>query len=329
MTIGRATPDPIPLLVVAGSWGAGKTTVIAHCLADPAFARSAVLCNEAGATAIDVQLLAGGTAVLRTLEGCACCVARDRLPVALGETLSSRGRLPIAIERVFLELAPTADLPRVLEALAGDESIAERFALHGVLGVIDATRGLAALEDALERQRVEAADALLVVKAEEARADELAALRRALARANPQARILEMEEFEANPRSAWDAVDGAPGRELRRIEAAMAAVGDPAPDHAARVVAIDVARPVELSGFCMRLAVFLDAHRGRVVRVKGLIPIEGRQGPGVIQAVGDRLHPVRTLREWPDPSARGVLVVAGEDFEEAAVRGAVLGKAPR
>jgi hypothetical protein len=38
---------------------------------------------------------------------------------------------------------------------------------------------------------------------------------------------------------------------------------------------------------------------------------------------------VRTLREWPGAGVRGVLVVAGEGLEEAALRAALLEKAPR
>jgi G3E family GTPase len=82
-------------------------------------------------------------------------------------------------------------------------------------------------------------------------------------------------------------------------------------------------RDVELSGYCVRLASFLEAHGDAVLRVKGLVGVRGRRGPAVIQAVRGRLHPVRTLKAWPPEAAPGALVIVARGLEAATVRAAL------
>jgi G3E family GTPase len=109
---------------------------------------------------------------------------------------------------------------------------------------------------------------------------------------------------------------------VRRLEAALAAGGDaegPGRDVRVHTVALDA--PVELSGFCVRLAGWLQANEGAVLRVKGLVAVRGRQGPAVIQAVGASLQPVRTLKDWPPGASPGALVVIGRGLDAAQLSG--------
>jgi G3E family GTPase len=194
----------------------------------------------------------------------------------------------------------------------------ERFPLHGLATVVDAGEGVHALDEPESRARVAAADLLVLSKIDfvgEVEAERLAA---ALSRINPHAEVVRAE---GEARDAWAAAASSPGRELRRIEAALDA-GD-AHDAGIRAHTVRFDAPLELSGFCMRLASFLHANADRVLRVKGLVAIRGRHGPAVIQAVGPSLQPVRTLKEWPAGSAPGALVVIGRGLDAESLAAAL------
>jgi G3E family GTPase len=130
----------------------------------------------------------------------------------------------------------------------------------------------------------------------------------------------DVEIFRSRPGDAcevWDAVAAAPGRELRRMRAAMEA---DAPEGDVRAFTLRYPGPVELSGFCAQLAEFLEKHAGRVLRVKGKLEVQDRHGPGPIQAVGSRIYPVRTLRDWPEGERESSLVVVARGIDEEDIR---------
>jgi len=136
-----------------------------------------------------------------------------------------------------------------------------------------------------------------------------------LARMNPEAEIVRVDPDGGHARDVWEAAAASPGRALRHLESMVeAATGHDVAVHTLHLP------PVELSGFCMRLAAFLDAQSGAVLRVKGLIGVKGRKGPAVIQAVGRALHPVRTLKEWPPGAAPGTLRVVTRGVETSAIQ---------
>jgi G3E family GTPase len=71
-----------------------------------------------------------------------------------------------------------------------------------------------------------------------------------------------------------------------------------------------------------RLEAFLDRHGSAIVRMKGLLPVEGRPGPAVVQAAAGQLYPVRLLSRWPE-GATGALVIVAKGLNDAQARAAL------
>jgi G3E family GTPase len=321
----------VPVLLVAGAPGAGKSSLVARWLEEPGFANAAVVVNELGEASLDAHLVRAVVGHTHAVEGgCACCTARRALAGALA-ALGERSGAPHA-ERVVVELAGTAHPLPVLEDLASEPRLAGRFALHGVVTVVDGEAGLATLEGSEAHAQVAAADALVISKAESLAPADGTRLAARLARINPDASIFPSPGDGAEGYLLWDAVAGAPGREVRHLEAALAAgpEGDEPHESLAAmhgagigVHTVRLERNVELSEYCVRLASFLEAHGDAVLRVKGLVGVRGRRGPAVIQAVRRTLHPVRALKAWPPEAAPGALVVVARGLESEAIRAAL------
>src|SRR5215469_10260830 len=87
----------IPVTVVTGFLGAGKTTLVRRFLATPEGRGTAVVVNEFGAVGIDDALLRATTDEVRLLgNGCLCCTTRSDLQVGLRGLVADRetGKLP-------------------------------------------------------------------------------------------------------------------------------------------------------------------------------------------------------------------------------------------
>jgi G3E family GTPase len=321
----------VPVLVVAGAPGAGKSSLVARWMEEPGFEHAAVVVNELGDASLDAHLVRPVVGATRAVEGgCACCTARRAFTAALAAIGERSGAAwP---DRVVVELAGIAHPLPVLEDLASEPRLAARFALRGLVTVVDAEAGFEAVEAKEARAQVAAADALVLSKAESLAAGDAARLAARLARINPDASIFPSAGEASEALELWDAVAGAPGRELRHVEVALAAGREGEEPHdslaamhgdAIGVHTLRIERDVELSEYCLRLANFLEAHGGAVLRLKGLVGVRGRRGPAVIQAVRRTLHPVRTLKAWPPGAAPGALVVVARGLEAATIRAAL------
>src|ERR1700758_3988133 len=87
----RARGARIPVTVVTGFLGAGKTTLVRHFLAVPEGRGTAVVVNEFGAVGIDDALLRASTDEVTLLgNGCLCCNTRSDLQLALRRLIAER-----------------------------------------------------------------------------------------------------------------------------------------------------------------------------------------------------------------------------------------------
>src|SRR6185295_4977311 len=107
----RARGARVPVTVVTGFLGAGKTTLVRGFLATPEGRGTAVVINEYGAVGIDDALVRGSTDEVTLIgNGCLCCNARSDLQVALRRLIAERaqGSVP-RFERVVIETSGLAD----------------------------------------------------------------------------------------------------------------------------------------------------------------------------------------------------------------------------
>lgn len=157
----------VPLVVVTGFLGAGKTTLVNRLLARRrernATGKLGVIVNELGEVGIDGTLLGGETA--RQIElpgGCVCCVLGDELDRTLLDLVERNPEL----EAIVLETTGVAEPLPIAWAVAR-EPVAQRVRLAAVVTLIDATNFLASRPvSASVDAQVAYADVLLVTKAE-------------------------------------------------------------------------------------------------------------------------------------------------------------------
>ncbi|MBR1272885.1 GTP-binding protein [Bradyrhizobium sp. AUGA SZCCT0222] len=151
---------PVPVVLVAGFLGAGKTTVVNHLLAHAGGRRIAAVVNDFGAVNIDAELITGAAdGVVSLSNGCICC----SLEGDLLRTLAGLLRRDPRPEFIVIETSGVADPQDIVRNLM-DPVIWREAPLETVLCVVDATTSVARFDDALLRSQIRAADVIALSK---------------------------------------------------------------------------------------------------------------------------------------------------------------------
>jgi G3E family GTPase len=306
----------LPVSIVTGFLGSGKTTLIARLLRNPAFARTAVIVNEFGEIGLDHELIAASDEQLLTLStGCLCCAVRADLLATLLDLHRRRDSGDIAYDRVLIETSGLADPAPILQALLTDRDVAQRHAIDTLLTLVDAQHGEATLDRHPEaRRQAVLADRMLLTKTDVVA--ETDALRGRLAALNPGAPLLCAVAGAVAPAALFSGTD-ADARAARL--AALAATSTRSPfvpaAHSDGVMTFSLVREAPLPALALML--WLEAlveHCGdRLLRVKGLVDVaEMPDRPALIHGVRHVFAPPEWLDRWPSADRRTRMVFIGE-----------------
>ena len=133
----------IPVTVVTGFLGAGKTTLIRRFLKSPEGQGTAVIVNEFGAVGIDDALVRDSAEETVLLgNGCLCCITRTDLQVALRRLIFDRERGTVPpFARILIETSGLADPAPIMQTFSTDRALGGEFHIDVVLAVVDAING--------------------------------------------------------------------------------------------------------------------------------------------------------------------------------------------
>lgn len=296
----------IPLTVIGGFLGAGKTSLINSVLAQSQGRRLAVVVNDFGTLSIDGALIsARGARTISLANGCVCCTLVGGLAQALIDIL----RLDPIPEHVLVEASGVSDPRRIAQIARAERSFAEDASV--VLAAADQIQALAGdryVADTVLRQ-LASADLIVLNKRDLVREGEARETLCWLRNVSPGARIVEA----VNAELPCDVVLGPAARTFATRERSSEGVkeGTPARQHASHgdvFLAHTLRCLVPLAEPALRHA--LDGLPEAVLRAKGFVRFDSApQNPQLVQAVGRRW----TISPAPEGAlpAESVLVIVG------------------
>lgn len=312
----------IPVSIVTGFLGSGKTTLINRLLRRPEMNRVAVIVNELGEIGVDNDLVQVSSEQMMLLNnGCLCCVLRGDLQETLRELFIKRrnGEI-IDYDRVVIETTGVADPAPVMQTLLTDSMLRDQYRLDCVVTLVDAVNAPGQLKEFSEPvKQVALADRLVVTKTDLVAERQLAALTERLREINPRAPLRVATNGEIELAFLVDVGLRRTRADLEEIERWLGAEEEEGHGHGHRhdeSVATFVLRfekPMPWATFTQCLEVLTALRGPDLLRVKGLVNVEGRAGPMVVQGVQHLFHPPLELVAWPGPdrSTRLVFITRG------------------
>jgi G3E family GTPase len=326
----------IPVTLLTGFLGSGKTTVLNHVLKEPGMVATAVIVNEFGEIGFDHLLVERSSEDIVLLNsGCLCCTVRGDIVDTLTNLFVDRvkGKIPFFV-RVAIETTGLADPAPILHTLMTDPIVAARYMLDGVVTTVDAVNGAGTLDKQPEAVKQAAvADRLLLTKSDLAEPAVRQRIEGRLKALNPSAPIVPVAQGAVDPALLFNigfydpVTKSADVRRWLRDEAFES--GD---DHEHEH--LDINRHDDrIRAFCVirerpmswaALSAWLDAlatMRGDdLLRLKAIVALSDRPDqPVVLHGVQHLFHPPVLLPEWPSEDHRTRMVFITRDLPREAI----------
>jgi G3E family GTPase len=310
--------NTVPVTILTGFLGSGKTTVLNHLLRQPSLADTVVIVNEFGAVGLDHLLIeqAIEDAVLLK-NGCICCTVRGDIADTLDLLWQRRdsGELP-PFRRIAIETTGLADPAPVAHALLPEPGARHACRLDGIVTTVDALHGALQLERQPEaRRQVAMADRILLTKTDLADPTQIAATATRIAALNATAPLRHVVAGAADAADVFDlGPDGA------RLEQWLLPLGAHGHQHLPFRHAEEIGsvvlrhdRPIAWRSLQRWLESVLSLRGDAVLRLKGIVWLEGDTRPLVLQGVHHMLHPPMHLDRpvQPQGATRIVLITRG------------------
>lgn len=315
----RVFEAPIPVTIVTGFLGAGKSTLVQRWLQQLPRGETAVIVNERGEVGIDGELLAAYVTRLREITGgCVCCSSQAELMSALLELSESSPRP----SRILVETSGAASPAGVVRAL-GAPRAREQLQLDGVITVVDVTRVEQTLAFELAIEQLGFADVVVLSHVDEASSSasgmHLSELEETLRRHAPAAVLVPASLGEAGPSLL----------ELLAQRADTLHVAAESSGHAViNAVSLILEGELDEERFADWVERALGDVEARILRIKGILAMEGVPERVVLQGVGESVE-VQLGTPWRDAARTSRLVVLGLGLDAAALEAGFLRCAAR
>jgi len=327
----------IPVTLITGFLGSGKTTLISRLLRHPDMDRVAVVINEIGEIGIDNDLVKMSSENVSLLaNGCLCCSVRTDLQETLRELFGERraGQIP-DFDRVMIETTGLADPAPVIQTLASDTMLGANYRLDGVVTLVDAANGLAQLaENAEPEHQIALADRIFITKCDLASDAAISDLMAAISLINPRAEIRRCSMGDLHPsdligiglssaRAGDDTLHflGELKPRAENQQSGESYLGDRLParhDPAVKTLSLRFEQPFTWASFSAAIELIISLRGKDLLRVKGIVNVDGN--PVVVQGVGHIFHPPLPLDRWPSPDTGSRIVFITRHIEASTLR---------
>lgn len=333
--MSEQTTERIPVTLVAGFLGSGKTTLVNRILSTQHDQRIAVIVNEFGEVGIDGQLVVGVEEnVVQLSNGCLCCTVRGDLVTTVYELLERRQQAADQgpFSRIVIEASGLASPGPAVQTLLADRHLATQCRIDGVITLVNTPHIVRQIAEHPEASaQLGYADHIIVNHCDQCDASAIATATAAIRTCNPHATLEQTSHAEVDIASllhvqTWDSVDPRllqaqaqhhePGHEHEHDHHAASAASVP---HTCGIstLSLRLDTPLDLNRLKLWLLFIVKRRSHELMRFKGILHCQNHAEAVIVQGVYQWLE----LRPSQDPApAESVLVLIGRNMDEAELR---------
>ena len=334
------TPNRIPVTLLTGFLGAGKSTLLNKIITHPDAGKIAIIVNEFGEVGLDHDLIeTTSEEVVLLLSGCICCTIRSDLAPTITELLDKRSIGKLDFDRIVIESTGLADPVPIQQTLLIDNFLASQTYLDGVVTVADTINGPKTLDEHFEAvNQAATADFILMSKTDLAHAEQIDAFRTRLRLLNETAKIKEVSEAAASPEILWGSSgfrqDASQSDALAWVTKSpeAAALNNPlgnlsglstpqttmpfTHDRGIVSASIEISGPLKDRNFDKWLDTLIALRGKDILRVKGIIFLEGIDHPFAFHGVQHIFNPPIPMENWDKSDHTSRIVVIARNMTE-------------
>lgn len=320
----------IPVTILSGFLGAGKTTFLNHLLEKQKDTRYAIIENEFGEQGIDNELvIKPDETIVELNNGCLCCTLNDNLYDILNELYERRDEF----DEIIIEATGVADPAGLAQPFIAHPLVKRHFPLTAIICLVDAEFVDTHLEETEEAiNQIAFCDILLINKTDLVSTQFVGELKTRLEQMNPLASIYmghkdqfpQIEYFRNNHK--LDSILMESQNELKVNDKEMNFPVDRPHhhhhhDHTEGVNSLTFTfdQPFDIAKLRLQLSVYFTFQARNLFRIKGLIWLENENQQFLLQSVSNR-YDFSPQREWlADETRQSVLVFIGKNLQRKGI----------
>ena len=330
---------PKPVTVITGFLGSGKTTLLSALLKKEEMKNVAVIINEFGEVGLDHALVEHSDENIVELQnGCICCTIQGDLQKTMLDLIDKMSKGDISyFDKLMIETTGLADPVPIIHTLISSMDLQRIYTLDGVITVVDATNGEKTLDLQPEAVKQAAlAERIIISKIDLIEKDKVISLETRLRAINPSIKIIKSSFGDVSISDLIDLGAYDPFSKSRDVKEWLAVESmDSHHDHDHDHHHVNVNRhdenieafsmtsdtPVNMMAFGLFKDLLMAQMGPDLLRLKGIINIEGKDRPAVIHGVQHVFHPVYWLEKWPDDNRQTKLVFITRNIKKEQIEG--------
>ncbi len=301
----------IPVTIISGFLGSGKTTFINQILKQNPEKKFALIENEFGEVGIDNQLIEAKTdTIIEMNQGCICCTLNNNLVETLSHLLQN-----YTFDHLLIETTGIAEPSGVAAPFLKYPLFKEQFILQNIVVLVDALNFEESLQESdLPARQVAFADILIVNKLDLISPEKIITLESILKSLNPDAKIYFCEKANINTTEIFHlASQFSPEKSHEHHHHHH----HHEHEHPFNSVYIEIQEPLDLMKFQNWMNMMLQIQSGRIFRVKGWVLFQGFEFPLLFQSIGKQF----VLDKKPSENQKKItrLIFVGVGLEKSKI----------
>ena len=301
----------IPVLIVTGFLGAGKTTLINNLLMRNRNVKIGLIENEFGEISIHARLIADykPESILELNNGCICCSIFNEFAMALQELVKKHDHL----EQLIIETTGIADPGPIIEPFFQDNDLKRLFELSGTICLVDAKNFKKQIKGFEQQKQIMLSDLIVINKVNQVSEEKLILVRKKIAGLNKTAIVQETNYAHIDSSPLHILQPQIQDDFIRKIKRPFICEDDAANYHSFTIRFRGYLNENRFKDWFLH---FASLHRKNVYRIKGIVIFDNNPMLGIVQSVGGTVSISEGSVLNPYEPQENILVFIGKEISK-------------